>query len=117
MRIVQASEEALEDVTHEETVNCRIQWMIASKDGAPNFAMRRFVLGPRGSTPRHRHPWEHEVYVLAGRVVMYVEGEEHELGPGMAVLVAPGEEHRFYTQEEGVEFLCLVPNGPATEGH
>lgn len=117
MRIVESREEALEDVTHEEAVDCRIQWMLVESEGAPNFALRRFVLGPGGSTPRHRHPWEHEVFVLAGRVTVYAEGREEELRPGMAVLVAPGEEHQFYCEEkEGGEFLCLVPNGPATEG-
>ncbi len=118
MRLVESREEALEEVTHEEAVDCRIQWMLVESEGAPSFALRRFVLGPGGSTPRHTHPWEHEVFVLAGRATVCAQGGEHELAPGMAVLVAPGEEHQFYCgPDEGVEFLCLVPNGPATEGH
>ncbi|MEZ6106968.1 MAG: cupin domain-containing protein [Pirellulaceae bacterium] len=45
---------------------CQVQWLIGEKDGAPNFAMRRFMVAPGGHTPRHHHPYEHEVFVLSG---------------------------------------------------
>lgn len=116
MKIVSVTEVPLQEVTYEDTQNCRIQWLICPADGAPNFAMRRFVLGRGGCTPRHSHPWEHEVYVLAGRGRVYVEGKEYQLQAGTVVFVAPGEEHQFMAAgEEGIEFLCLVPNGPATQ--
>ena len=108
----------LEEVTHEEVKRCRMQWLLNPADGAPTFCMRRFVLEPGGHTPRHTHPWEHEVFVLAGSGRVWIDGEEHELRPGLAILVAPDEPHQFMAAEdEGLEFICLVPNGPATEGH
>ena len=41
--------------------------LLAGKaDGAPTFAMRHFLVEPGGFTPKHEHPWEHEVLVIAG---------------------------------------------------
>ena len=35
-------------------------------DGAPTFAMRHFLVESGGCTPKHEHPWEHEVLIIAG---------------------------------------------------
>jgi quercetin dioxygenase-like cupin family protein len=89
---------------------CRIRWLIAESDGAPNFCMRRFDLEPGGHTPRHRHPWEHEVYVLEGEGTVLGNGEENAFRAGDAVYVPPDEEH-FFAANRGcaVAFLCLIP--------
>lgn len=97
-----------------------IQWAISEKNGgAPVFAMRRFVIDEDGHTPFHAHDWEHEVYVLSGTGVVKLEGEEVPIKAGDAVLVPAGEMHGFNNTgiDAPLEFLCLVPNGPATEGH
>ena len=90
---------------------CTVRWLIDEKDGAPNFAMRRFEVSPGGHTPRHSHPYEHEVFVLEGKGVV-VEGEtEHPLQSGDAVLVKPDEIHQFRnTGDTPLKFLCMVPN-------
>ena len=96
-------------------VGVRIQWLIDEARGAPSFAMRRFVIEPGGHTPVHAHDWEHEAYVLRGRGLVVTDEGEREIGPDMAILTAPGERHQFCALPEGsLEFLCLVPNGPAT---
>ncbi len=43
------------------------QVLIGEEQGAPNFAMRRFVMGAGGGMPRHTNAVEHEQYVLKGR--------------------------------------------------
>lgn len=92
-----------------------IQWLIDESRGAPNFAMRRFVLEPGGSTPFHQHPWEHEVYILGGAGVVVTDQGEEPLSPQTAVFVAPDESHQFRAAADSpLEFLCMVPNGPAT---
>jgi quercetin dioxygenase-like cupin family protein len=35
----------------------------------PNFAMRRFVMGPGGGMPEHTNSVEHEQYVLKGQAI------------------------------------------------
>jgi len=94
-----------------------IQWLLDESAGAPSFAMRRFEIAPGGHTPLHTHPWEHEVYILAGRGSVYTEGEVVLLKPDDAVLVSPHEQHQFRAADDAaLVLLCLVPNGPATAG-
>ena len=88
----------------------RVRWLISPEDGAPNFSMRRFEVAPGGRTPRHRHPWEHEVYVLEGDGAVFGAGNEKPLRVGDVVYVPPDEEHYFAGgEEEGVTLLCLIP--------
>lgn len=95
-----------------------MQWLLDDKHGAPNFSLRRFVVGPGGCTPTHTHGWEHEVYILSGQGSLVTAEGEHHLQPDMAVLVLPDELHQFKcVGDEALEFICLVPNGPATAGH
>ncbi len=79
----------------------------------PNFVLRVFTLEPGGRTPRHSHPWEHEVYVLSGKG--RTEGDaELDLAPGDAVYVQPQETHSFVnTGDEDLRFVCVVPKSAA----
>ena len=41
--------------------------VVAGKaDGAKNFCMRIFEIAPGGHTPKHAHPWEHEMFDSLG---------------------------------------------------
>jgi len=94
----------------EPAVGVKVRWLINRETGAPNFAMRLFEMEPGGSTPRHTHPWEHEVFVLAGSGVVLGEEEEKPFKPGDVVFVPSGEEHQFRNiGDEIVRFLCLIP--------
>jgi quercetin dioxygenase-like cupin family protein len=88
----------------------KIRWLINEKQGAPNFAMRRFEIQPGGSTPYHTHPWEHEVYVLEGNAKAVSKAGEKDIGPGSVILVEPNEEHNFKnTGDKPLVFLCMIP--------
>src|SRR5262249_55928732 len=101
-------------VTMEGAVGCQVRWLVDETLGAPNFAMRHFEVAPGGYTPKHSHPYEHEVFVLEGSGVV-VEGDvEHSLEPGDFVLVTPDEVHQFRnTGHVPLKFLCMVPNSSA----
>lgn len=95
---------------------CTVRWLVGEEDGAPNFAMRQFEVAPGGFTPRHSHPYEHEVYVLEGRGVVYEGDTEHPLKTGDVVYVSPSEIHQFRnTGEVPLKFLCLVPHSASTQ--
>ena len=118
MYMVNAQTAQSNPVTTEGAKDTEIQWLLAPADGAPNFALRRFVIAPGGYTPRHTHDWEHEVYVLQGAGVLVTEQCHIPLQADQAILVAPGESHQFRcTGSASLEMLCIVPNGPATAGH
>jgi len=87
-----------------------IRVLISKEDGAPTFAMRMFEVEPGGHTPLHRHPHEHEVFVLEGAGVVVYEGRDHSLAPEDVVFVPGGHEHCFKNTGDSVlRFLCLVP--------
>jgi quercetin dioxygenase-like cupin family protein len=82
--------------------------------------MRQFEVGPGGHTPKHHHPYEHEVYVLAGQGEIYEGDSPHAIEAGDVVFVEPDEVHQFRnTGDSPLKFICLVPNsagqGPAPE--
>ena len=85
-------------------------------DGAPHFAMRQFEVAAGGYTPRHSHPYEHEVYVLDGTGVVYEGDTPHPLRAGDVVFVKPDEVHQFRNSGAGpLRFLCLIPNAAANQ--
>lgn len=81
-----------------------------SKDEAPNFVMRLFTLQPYGATPFHSHPWEHEVFVVEGKLKVVSEKGETIAEKGCFVYVAPNELHQFVNVlDEPSSFICVVP--------
>ncbi len=100
-----------ESVDMDGAEQCSIRWLIGPDDGAPNFAMRQFDVAVEGHTPKHTHPYEHEVFVLEGSGVVLHGETERPLQRGDVVFVAPNEVHQFRnTGDVPLKFLCLVPN-------
>jgi len=88
----------------------QIRLLIHNAEGAENFHMRQFTVSPGGHTPRHTHPWEHEVFVLEGSGVVVTADGDVPVAPGQCVYVAPDEDHQFRnTGDDELKFLCLVP--------
>ncbi len=110
MRLVHSAEVPAQSVAEEGARSTTVRWLISRQDGAPSFAMRLFELAPGGCTPRHEHPWEHEVFVLDGPLEIVQEAGETELTAGDAVLVLPGERHQFRSRGEApARMLCIIP--------
>ena len=100
-------------VRMEGATGCSVRWLINDTDGAPNFAMRQFAVEPNGHTPKHSHPYEHEVYVLSGNGVVLEGDQEHPIASGDYVFVRPDEIHQFRnTGTAPLTFLCMVPHLP-----
>ncbi|MBD3398924.1 MAG: cupin domain-containing protein [Candidatus Coatesbacteria bacterium] len=100
-----------EEVQTAGAVGVGVRWLVTRAMGAPNFAMREFEVAPGGRTPHHSHPWEHEVFVLAGGGEIHGDDGAQPIGPGTVVLVAPDEPHHFAnTGAEALRFLCLIPH-------
>jgi len=98
-------------VTMPGAQDCRVRWLVDENDGAPNFAMRQFEVAPGGFTPRHSHPYEHEVFVLEGEGEIFEGDAPRPLRPGTVVFVAPDEVHQFRNSGTStLKFLCFVPN-------
>jgi quercetin dioxygenase-like cupin family protein len=79
--------------------------------GAPNFAMRLFEVEPKGYSPFHSHPWEHEVFIVEGEgTIVSAEGEKR-FKAGDVVFILPNEKHQFKNSSaKDLKFLCIVPH-------
>lgn len=98
-------------VTMEGASGCAVRWLISQDDGAPSFSMRQFEVQPGGFTPRHSHPYEHEVFVLEGDGQLFEGDQPHRLKAGDVVLIKPDEVHQFRnSSDRPLKFLCLIPN-------
>ena len=84
--------------------------LIGPEQGAPTFVMRLFTVEADGCSPYHTHPWEHEVFVLAGKGTVKSPDGEVQVSAGDCVYVPPNEEHQFLNAgADPFEFLCIVP--------
>ena len=90
----------------------QMQVLIGPEDGAPHFAMRRFVMGKGGGIPTHTNKVEHEQYVLRGRAEVGIDGKVHDVHSGDVLYIPAGAPHYYRVIEAPFEFLCLVPNAP-----
>jgi quercetin dioxygenase-like cupin family protein len=111
MKVVPYETVPAADVTMPGATGCKVRWLVDEQDGAPTFALRQFEVAPGGFTPRHSHPYEHEVFVLEGEGEILEADQPRPLRPGTVVYVAPDELHQFRnTGTAPLKFLCLVPH-------
>jgi mannose-6-phosphate isomerase-like protein (cupin superfamily) len=70
------------------------------------------VDAPRGpATPLHRTGWAKAYYVLQGRMVVQVESEGFDLGPGSSVTIPPAALHTFTVLTPATKFLVVSLTG------
>ncbi len=85
---------------------------VGKADGAANFCMRVFELGQNGSTPRHSHEWEHEIFFHKGKGQVLKNGEWQDVSPGDVAFIPGGEDHQIRNAGEGdLVFVCVIPAG------
>lgn len=89
-----------------------MQVLVGPDQGAPNFVLRRFIMGQGGGMPRHTNLVEHEQYVLRGRARITIGDAVHEVKPDTTLYIPAGVVHSYDVLEAPFEFLCVVPNAP-----
>jgi len=110
MKVARSVDVAKKPVSVEGAKGVGIRVLISRDDGAPTFAMRMFEIEPGGHTPLHRHPHEHEVFIVEGAGVFVHEGQNHPITKEDVVFVPGNSEHCFKnTSDARLRFLCLVP--------
>lgn len=90
----------------------QVQVLVGPEQGAPNFVLRRFIMGAGGGMPRHTNEVEHEQYVLRGRARITIGEAVHDVGPDHTLYIPAGAPHSYQVTEAPFEFLCVVPNKP-----
>jgi quercetin dioxygenase-like cupin family protein len=70
------------------------------------------VDAPRGpATPLHQTGWGKAYYVLHGRMIVQVEAEGFDLGPGSSITIPPAALHTFTVLSPSVKFLLVSLTG------
>jgi quercetin dioxygenase-like cupin family protein len=70
------------------------------------------VDAPRGpATPPHRTGWPKAYYVLSGRMIVQVDDEGFDLGPGSSITIPPGALHTFTVLSPTAKFLAMSLTG------
>jgi len=89
----------------------QVRVIFGPKDNAPTFAMRQFELRPGGCTPHHSHPYEHEIIVLQGELILTAPQGTQPLTVGDAVMVNANEKHQFQnpSTQTAAKMICLIP--------
>lgn len=87
--------------------------LVGKGDGATNFCMRLFELAPDGHSPRHSHPWEHEIFFHAGQGEVFGDGRWTPVSAGYTAFVPGDSEHQIRnTGDTPLVFVCVIPSGP-----
>jgi mannose-6-phosphate isomerase-like protein (cupin superfamily) len=73
-----------------------------------NQSLAEATLQPGQETERHYHRESEELYyLLEGSGEMEIDGERARVGPGDAILIAPGAWHQIRADDSGaLRFLC-----------
>lgn len=86
--------------------------VLGKADGAVNFCMRVFELSEDGHTPRHRHDWEHEIFIHSGEGEAFCDGKWNPVSTGTVLFIPGNEEHQIRnTGKDKLVFVCLIPSG------
>ena len=88
----------------------RMEILVGRQHGAPNFAMRHYVVAPGGHTPHHAHNYEHEVIIIDGEADVTYGTATHRIRSGDVLFIAPNQMHQFRNVGAvPLRFLCMVP--------
>jgi len=88
-------------------------WLVREHEVGDGFLLFEDTVEPGKSTPLHTHPGADETfYLLAGSIVLHVDGSEQELRTGGVAVIPRDVPHAFMAQADGARMLCLhTPGG------
>lgn len=92
----------------------KIRWLITHRDGAENFSLRVIDVPEGKTTPYHVHNYEHEIYVIKGRVEVTIGESIHMGGTNDFIYIPPNAYHGMKALED-LKIVCVVPIKAAKE--
>ena len=76
------------------------------------FMLTEDTMGRGKTTPLHVHPVHDEtIYVIAGEVIVHVDGVEHTAGPGSVAAIPRGTPHAFLVTSDSAHILAFITPG------
>jgi quercetin dioxygenase-like cupin family protein len=97
-----------------------IRWLSqAGPEGAPEYGLRLFTVGPKGNIPIHNHLYYQTMYILTGHLSITSHDPQTDeptetklMGPKDVVFVPTMEPHSMVnlSETEPATFLCCIAN-------
>jgi quercetin dioxygenase-like cupin family protein len=113
MKVIKYTDAPAKTFDADAVKGVRARVVVGKDDGASKFCMRVFEIEKGGYTPRHTHPWEHEIFVHQGQGLVYQNGAWVDVEVNSVVFIPGDEEHQIKnTGESTLVFVCLIPSGP-----
>ena len=85
----------------------KIKWL--NTDGSDNFAVRHCEIGSGGFSPFHKHPWEHELFVLEGNGLAINDKKSKPISAGDFISIPGNEIHQIKnTSNSSLRILCII---------
>ena len=89
-------------------------WKATEEDTAGAFLLFEDEVALNKVTPMHTHPDSDEtLYILAGEILMNMDGTEHRVAAGGLAIAPRGVPHAFKVLQDGTRMLCLHTPGVA----
>lgn len=102
------------NIDNPEVKNAKMKKLVSPEEGWEGYVMRVMELEKEGYTPRHSHPWPHINYMIEGKGILHIDGEDYEVQEGSYAYVPSNKLHQFKNiGDEKFRFICIVPE----EGH
>lgn len=71
--------------------------------------MGQFRLAGGSDLPVHHHPYEQTGYLISGRIVLTIDGVDHEAGPGDSWCIAADVPHSARAIEDSLALEVFSP--------
>lgn len=85
-------------------------WLIGKAEGAGNFALRYYNVGPGGFTRKEYHPYDHGIVILHGKGEVLIGDRKTNFSQGDVIYIPPDAEHQLINTGDGaMGFLCIIP--------
>ena len=94
----------------EDVASVTETWLIGKAEGAENFAMRYYQVGPGGNSRKEHHPYDHGILILHGSGEVLLGTEKHAICQGDVIHIPPDLEHQLINHgSNAMGFLCIIP--------
>jgi quercetin dioxygenase-like cupin family protein len=86
-------------------------WLAKAEDTAGAFLLCEVEMEGGKLTPLHTHPADESLYLLEGKLLMHMDGEELLVSKGGLAFAPAGVPHAFKVVSDGARVLCLHTPG------
>jgi|GEM_PF-199494 Uncharacterized conserved protein, contains double-stranded beta-helix domain len=90
-------------------INTYIQWLVRKEHGNEKYAVRRFIIKPKGMIPSHKHKNTETLVILKGKGKVCVNNQIREVQSGDFVFINSNIPHALENEyDEDFEFICII---------